>query len=60
MKRFTDKSGNAHTMDSLRSELELRDNQISQLEDKLIMAEHGIKNTQDLKSEVERIKPLEI
>lgn len=41
LKRFTDKSGNMHTMESLRSELDQRDSHIANLESKLITLEHS-------------------
>ena len=37
LKRFIDKSGNMHTMETLRAEIDARDSQIAILEDRLIV-----------------------
>jgi len=48
-----------HTLESLRTEIELRDAQISNLENKLITLEHLGKHAQDTKTELERLKLVE-
>ena len=59
LKRFTDKSGNMHTLESLRNELDQRDSHISSLEAKLITLDHTAKQLQEQKMELDRIKMLE-
>lgn len=56
MKRFTDKSGNMHTLESLQTEVEMRDAQIAKLEKDLITREHMDKHLSDQKYELDRLK----
>lgn len=59
LKRFSDKSGNMHSLESLRDELAQRDTQLAVLEDRLVVLDHQAKLYADTKAETVRLTKVE-